>query len=48
MKKTECEGRPWTRLVVLLHSGGGHAVDDGVPARVHGGDGDRDGQQRED
>lgn len=34
-------------LVVLLDAGGGHAVDDGVPARIHVADGQADGEQGE-
>ena len=36
-----------TRLVVLLDASGGHAVNDGVPTRVHVSDGQADGQQGE-
>lgn len=34
-------------LVVLLHPGGGHAVDDRVPAGIHGSNGVADGQKRQ-
>lgn len=34
-------------LVVLLDTSGGHAVDDGVPSRIHVANGQADGQQGE-
>lgn len=36
-----------TDLVLLLDASGGHAVDDGIPSRVHVADSQADGQQRE-
>lgn len=32
-------------LVVLLHSGRSHAINDGIASRIHGTDGIADGQQ---
>lgn len=34
-------------LVVLLHPGGGHAIDDRIPAGIHGSNGVADGQKRQ-
>lgn len=39
--------QPQDSLVVLLHPGASHAIDDGVPARVHVHDGVDNGDQRE-